>query len=145
VYDLNEQISNSYINAKGKGVQLRDQTQATIHTLSQTIVSELEKIQATSKSLPANIQASLQPAIDTIASTISSITSIIKSDAPVAEKATKIRETVQTQVQPIVDTTLEHVHTYVEASRSYIIRNGEKAESKIEEKTEEVKQNGTSH
>ncbi|KAH9998650.1 hypothetical protein BJV77DRAFT_940445 [Russula vinacea] len=78
--------------------------QAKVSTLSDTMVSELQKIQAATAALPSNLQASFKPVQEGIASTISDLSSVIKSDLPVNEKVSKVRLTVQDHVTPVLET-----------------------------------------
>lgn len=50
-----------------------------------------------------------------------------------SEKTSKIGSTVQTQVQPVLDTTLDVVHAYAEASRKYIGLSVEETKAAAEE------------
>ena len=56
--------------------------------------------QAATAALPANLQASFKPVQEKISGAISDLSSVIKSDLPVNEKVTKVRETVQDHVTP---------------------------------------------
>jgi hypothetical protein len=78
--------------------------QAKVSTLSDTMVTELQKVQAATAALPANLQASFKPVQEGISSTISDLTSVLKSDLPVNEKVTKVRATVQDHVTPVLET-----------------------------------------
>jgi hypothetical protein len=78
--------------------------QAKVSTLSDTMVCELQKVQAATAALPANLQASFKPVQEKISTTISDLSGVIKSDLPVNEKVNKVRATVQDHVTPVLET-----------------------------------------
>jgi len=131
VYDINTQITASYLNVKGKGIQLKDTTQAHVHQVGQNIMHQLDKIQATAKALPAHVQANIQPIQERLQQTLSSLAAILKSDSPMSDKATQVRQTVQKEVQPLLSTVLDAAHNYAEASRKLMGRQQHNVESKV--------------
>ena len=72
------------------------------------------------KSLPAHIQASLSPVQEHLQKTLSSLSEVLTSDASMSDKVIQLKETVKKEVQPLLDTTLDYVHAYSEASRKFI-------------------------
>ncbi|KAH9041175.1 hypothetical protein EDB84DRAFT_1231467, partial [Lactarius hengduanensis] len=78
--------------------------QAKVSTLSETMVTELQKVQAATAALPTNLQASFKPVQEKISGTISELSDVIKSDVPVNEKVAKVRTTVQDSVTPVLET-----------------------------------------
>jgi hypothetical protein len=59
--------------------------------------------QAATAALPSNLQASFKPVQEGIASTISDLSGVIKSDLPVNEKVSKVGLTVQNHVTPVLE------------------------------------------
>jgi len=78
--------------------------QAKVSTLSDTMVTELQKVQAATAALPANLQASFKPVQEKISGTILDLSSVLKSELPVNEKVTKLGATVQEHVMPVLET-----------------------------------------
>jgi hypothetical protein len=113
--------------------------QAKVSILSDTMVSELQKIQAATAAFPANLQASFKPVQDGIASTISDLTDVIKSDLPVNEKVSKLALTVQDHVTPVLETAAVRLQ---DAMRSLTVRVDAAGEDGIPQSTE--KSNGDS-
>ncbi|KAI0266113.1 hypothetical protein BC834DRAFT_824178 [Gloeopeniophorella convolvens] len=77
--------------------------QSKASSLSDTMIVELQKIQAATAALPANLQSSFKPVQEGITSTIADLSSVIKSDLPLNEKAGKVRATVQDHVTPVLE------------------------------------------
>jgi hypothetical protein len=48
-----------------------------------------------------------------------------------SDKATQLRQTVREEVQPLLDTTLDYVHVYSEASRKFVKLKIGKVEEKV--------------
>ena len=106
VYNLNVTITSTYNTAKGKGASISADASTRVHELSQSMIQELEKLQATTKSLPANLQTSLKPLTDAVSTTVTELRAIIvNNDATVSEKATQVAGTVQQQLQPLLELT----------------------------------------
>ncbi|KAI9456375.1 hypothetical protein BJY52DRAFT_1212958 [Lactarius psammicola] len=89
--------------------------QAKVSTLSDTMVSELQKVQAATAALPTNLQASFKPVQEKISGTISDLSGVIKSDLPVNEKVTKVRATVQDHVTPVLETAAARLQDAIRA------------------------------
>ncbi|KAF8493427.1 hypothetical protein F5888DRAFT_821854 [Russula emetica] len=113
--------------------------QAKVSVLSDTMVSELQKIQAATAALPSNLQASFKPVQEGIASTISDLSNVIKSDLPVNEKVSKLRLTVQDHVTPVLENAAVRLQ---DAIRSLTARVDAAGEDGIPQGTE--KSNGAS-
>jgi L-cysteine desulfidase len=101
--------------------------------LSQALCFSSHPSQAATAALPANLQASFKPVQDGIASTISDLSDVIKSDLPVNEKVGKLRLTVQDHVTPVLDTTAARIQ---DAIRSLTARVDAVAEDGAPQSTE---------
>jgi hypothetical protein len=77
-----------------------------------------------------------------IASTISDLSNVIKSDIPVNEKVNKLRLTVQDHVTPVLETAAQRLQAVQDAIRSLTVRVGATEEDGIPQGTE--KSNGDS-
>jgi hypothetical protein len=67
--------------------------QAKVHNLSHSLIAELEKIQSTTASLPAQIQTTFKPLTDKIGSTLTDMKAVLTSQEEgvgVSEKASKV-------------------------------------------------------
>jgi len=89
--------------------------QTKVSTLSDTMVTELQKVQAATAALPSNLQASFKPVQEKISGTISDLSGVIKSDLPVNEKVTKVRATVQDHVTPVLETAAARLQDAIRA------------------------------
>ncbi|KAH8979835.1 hypothetical protein EDB92DRAFT_1902533 [Lactarius akahatsu] len=105
--------------------------QAKVSTLSETMVTELQKVQAATAALPTNLQASFKPVQEKISGTISELSGIIKSDVPVNEKVTKVRATVQDSVTPVLETAAARLQDAIRnlTARADAVKEGEAAPS----------------
>ncbi|EIW54800.1 lipid droplet-associated perilipin protein [Trametes versicolor FP-101664 SS1] len=100
--------------------------QSRVHSLSDTMVAELQKVQASTAALPATLQASFHDVSANLTSTINELSAILTSPEPVPEKVQKVRDTVQQRVQPILDTATARVQEVLGALKARV--SEEKAE-----------------
>ena len=122
--------------------------QAKVGTLSDTMVTELQKVQVrricitiffgsylsvqvATAALPANLQASFKPVQEKMSGAISDLSGVIKSDLPVNEKVTKVRATVQDHVTPVLETAAARLQDAIRAltARTDDAKEGETSES----------------
>ncbi|KAI9509281.1 hypothetical protein F5148DRAFT_1189124 [Russula earlei] len=101
--------------------------QQKVSSLSDTMVSELQKIQAATSTLPTNLQASFKPVQEGIASTISDLSSVIKSELPLNEKVGKLRLTVQDHVTPVLETAAVRLQDAIRSLTARVEAVGENA------------------
>lgn len=101
--------------------------QTKVSTLSETMVTELQKVQAATAALPTNLQASFKPVQEKISGTISELSDVIKSDVPVNEKVTKVRATVQDSVTPVLETAAARLQDAIRnlTTRADAVKEGE--------------------
>ena len=97
-----------------------------VHALSDTMLTELQQVRATTAALPAHAQAALSDISQQLSSTITDLTVILRSEEPVHAKVTKVKETVQERVQPILAAATARVQEMLSVVRT---RLGEKTES----------------
>ncbi|KAI0641365.1 lipid droplet-associated perilipin protein [Trametes meyenii] len=100
--------------------------QSRVHTLSDTMLTELQKVQTSTAALPATLQASFLDVSANLTSTINELSAILTSPEHLPEKAHKVRETVQERVQPILDTATARVQEILGALKARV------SEDKIE-------------
>lgn len=110
--------------------------QQKVSTLSDTMVSELQKIQAATAGLPANLQASFKPVQEGIASTISDLSDVIKSDLPVNEKVNKVRLTVQDHVTPVLETAAVRLQDAIRSLTARVEAAEDGTTTQVSDKTE---------
>ncbi|KAI0667254.1 lipid droplet-associated perilipin protein [Trametes maxima] len=94
--------------------------QSRVHTLSDTMLTELQKVQTSTAALPATLQASFHDVSANLTSTINELSAILTSPEPLPEKAHKVRETVQERVQPILDTATARVQEILGALKARV-------------------------
>jgi hypothetical protein len=109
---VQSEISTQYQNTqagiaayKGKGVELSKGAQEKIHGLTQGVIAELEKIQSTTASLPAHIQATFKPLTDEIGSTLLEVKSVVTNDAQLtmSDKVSKVSRVLKEHIGAIVE------------------------------------------
>ncbi|CDO71039.1 hypothetical protein BN946_scf184844.g43 [Trametes cinnabarina] len=108
-HSLTELASSSYGAAQSR-----------VHALSDTMVAELQKVQASTTALPSTLQASFHDVSANLASTINDLSAILKSPEPLPEKVHKVRDTVQERVQPILDTATARVQEVLNALKTRV-------------------------
>ncbi|KAI8974860.1 lipid droplet-associated perilipin protein [Trametes punicea] len=106
---LSELASNSYGAAQSR-----------VNALSDTMLAELKKVQASTAALPATLQASFNDVSTNLTSTINDLSTILTSPEPLPEKVHKVRDTVQQRVQPILDTATARVQEILSALRARV-------------------------
>jgi len=130
VTELNQSLTTTYVSAKDKSFDLVNETRSQAQVYTASILSELEKIQATTLSLPGQLQAKLQPLQEGIKSSLNELTTIVKSDLPVGEKVQKVGTSVQEKVQPLLAQTTETIQAYIAEAKLYVAGGKAKAEEK---------------
>ncbi|RPD60224.1 lipid droplet-associated perilipin protein [Lentinus tigrinus ALCF2SS1-7] len=94
--------------------------QTRVHALSDNMLSELQKVQASTAALPGTLQSAFQDVSTNLSATINELSGILKSPDPLPEKAHKVRETVQERVQPILDTATARVQEILGALKARV-------------------------
>lgn len=125
-----ETASSSYTLAQSK-----------VHELSDTMLAELKKIQASTYQLPSQVQSSLRDVSDGLTTSIHELSGIVSSDAPINEKAGKVKDTVQQKVQPLLDAATCRVQEIL----GVISSRGQEAKETAEKKVQENAQNGSAN
>ncbi|KAG8853245.1 hypothetical protein FRB96_008329 [Tulasnella sp. 330] len=120
VNTLNSGLAASYGSAKGKSIELVQQTQVQAQTYTHDILVELEKIKELTLALPKQVQAKLPAVQAGIQDTVAELTAIVKSDMPVGEKVSKVGSTVQEKVHPLLFQTSQVIQAYIAEAKSYI-------------------------
>ena len=93
------------------------------------MLAELHSLQASAAALPAAAQASLNGLSERLNPVIGEVKDVLKSDAPVKEKLTKLRATVEQQVQPILAGATAKVQGAVNAVRARTLSESSKPKS----------------
>jgi len=117
---LNSGLVASYDSAKGKSIELVQQTQVQAQTYTHDILAELEKIKEMTLALPKQVQAKFPALQASIQDTVSELTAIVKSDIPVGDKVSKVGSTVQEKVHPLLVQTSQAIQAYITEAKSYI-------------------------
>ena len=125
-----ETASSSYALAQSK-----------VHELSDTMLAELKRVQTGTYQLPSQVQSSLKDVSEGLTTSIHELSGIISSNAPLNEKAGKIKDTVQQKVQPLLDAATSRVQEILKVISS----RGQEAKETAEEKVEEKTQNGSAN
>ncbi|KAI0331779.1 lipid droplet-associated perilipin protein [Cubamyces sp. BRFM 1775] len=94
--------------------------QSRVHALSDTMLAELQKVQASTAALPGTLQASFHDISANLTSTINELSTILTSPEPLPEKVHKVRDTVQERVQPILDTATTRVQEILGALKARV-------------------------
>ncbi|KAI0070836.1 hypothetical protein K474DRAFT_1669662 [Panus rudis PR-1116 ss-1] len=100
-----------------------------VHALSDVMVQELQRVQASTATLPAAVQASFHDISAALHKTITDLTNILTSSEPIPDKVHKVRDTVQERVEPLLEASAVQVHAILQSLRR---RTGEKAEESQE-------------
>lgn len=116
--------------------------QAKVHDLSDTMVTELGRVQASTYQLPAQVQSSLKDVSDGLTTSIHELRDIISSGAPLNEKANRFKHTVQQKVQPLLDAATSRVHEILKVISSRTQEAKETAQENVTEKTQNGSANG---
>lgn len=106
------------------------------------MLTELKGIQAGAYQLPSQVQSSLKDVSDGLTTSIHDLSGILSSDAPLNEKAGKVKDTVQQKVQPLLDAATSRVQEILRAISSRGQEVKETAEDTVEEKTQNGSANG---
>ena len=115
--------------------------QSKIHELSDTMLAELKKIQASTYQLPYQVQSSLRDVSEGLTTSIHELSGIVSSDAPLNERAGKVKDTVQQKVQPLLDAATCRVQEILKVISS----RGQEAKETAGEKVQENAQNGSAN
>ncbi|PCH34966.1 hypothetical protein WOLCODRAFT_139660 [Wolfiporia cocos MD-104 SS10] len=94
--------------------------QVKVQVLSDTMLGELQKIQATTATLPAQVQVSLSDISARLSSTITDLSAILTSPDPLQDKVHKLRDTIQERVHPLLEATTSRVQDILAAVRSRV-------------------------
>jgi len=105
------------------------------------MLAELKRVQTGTYQLPSQVQSSLKDVSDGLTGSIHELSGILSSNAPLNEKAGKIKDTVQQKVQPLLDAATSRVQEILKVISS----RGQEAKEKAEEKVEEKTQNGSAN
>jgi hypothetical protein len=121
---INATLSTHYQNAqagvsayKGKGVELGKEAQSKVYALSQSMITELEKVQNTTASLPSHIQTTFKPLTDEVGSTLTEMKAVLTSQEEglgVGEKAGRLGGVIKERIGPIVEKSKQVYATAVE-------------------------------
>lgn len=106
------------------------------------MVTELKKIQTSTYQLPSQVQSSLKDVSDGLATSMHELSGIISSNAPLNEKAGKLKDTVQQKVQPLLDAATSRVQDILKVISSRGQEAKERAEGKVQETTQNCHANG---
>jgi len=115
--------------------------QSKVYGLSDTMLQELQKIQASTSTLPQQVQSSLKDISDGLADSIHDISEVLRTDLPFNEKVAKVGATVQDKVNPLLASASTRVQEILKA----ISTKGKETKDTAEDKVNgHVNGNGTS-
>ncbi|KZT24874.1 hypothetical protein NEOLEDRAFT_1134569 [Neolentinus lepideus HHB14362 ss-1] len=115
--NISATASFTYTNAQQK-----------VHTLSDTMLSEIRTIQSSTATLPAHIQHTLHDLTVALSATAHQLSAILSQDAPLSSKVAQIRTTVQERVQPLLEGLNARVDGVLEALKAKKVEVEEKVE-----------------
>ena len=95
------------------------------------MLTELHNIQKSAAQLPAHAQQSLHGLSERVSSVIGDVTAVIREDAPVSDKLGRLREAIEHQVQPLLETATATVHGAVKNIRGKTEAATEAASDKV--------------
>lgn len=102
--------------------------QSKVNDLSDTMLSELGKIQTSTSKLPSHVQASLKDVSDGLTVSIHELRGIASSDASFSEKAGKVKDAVQQRIEPLLNATTSRVQEILKVISS----RGQEAKEKAQ-------------
>ncbi|KAI0726526.1 lipid droplet-associated perilipin protein [Fomitopsis betulina] len=126
--DLSQIASTSYGTAQTK-----------VHSLSDTMLSELHQVRATTAALPAHAQAAFADISQQLSSTITDLTVILRSEEPVHVKVTKVKDTVQEHVQPILAAAAARAQEMLNVVRTRLVEKSEQGKAVVVDGVEDAK------
>jgi len=91
------------------------------------MLTELTSLQKSAAQLPAHAQAGLHGLSDRVGVVATDVNNIVRSEAPVSEKLSKLREAVEQQVQPLLAGASAKVNNALNAVRGKTEETAEKA------------------
>jgi len=131
---LNASLASSFGTAKEVSKGLVGNAQLQAQAYSQSIVAEVEKIQAITLSLPKQLQTKLGPVQSSIQDTVAELTAIVTSkDITANEKAVKVKDAVSEKVQPLLQQTTQTIQAYIADAKTFLTGAKEKAEEEVKE------------
>ncbi|CAL1698832.1 unnamed protein product [Somion occarium] len=77
--------------------------QERVHALSDVMLQELQRVQASTAKLPAAVQSSFRDLSASLANTIGELSAILTSSDPIPDKVHRVRDTVQGRVEPVLE------------------------------------------
>ncbi|KAF8326850.1 uncharacterized protein EI90DRAFT_3281607 [Cantharellus anzutake] len=104
---------------------LRADASTKVNSISQSILSELEKVQHSAAALPSHIQSSLQPLQAQLSSTLSALSSILQSERTTGQKASEVASTVQKDVGPVLEAFKESAAKMLRTPKEQVTEVGE--------------------
>ncbi|TCD66579.1 hypothetical protein EIP91_001136 [Steccherinum ochraceum] len=91
--------------------------QEKVHTLSDVMLQELHKVQASTSALPATVQSSFHDISTHLSATITELSSILTSSEPLPDRVHKVRDTVTERVQPLLEASTARVQEILDSLR----------------------------
>ncbi|TDL25105.1 hypothetical protein BD410DRAFT_837351, partial [Rickenella mellea] len=99
-HSVTDTLASSYVAAMSQ-----------VHALSDKMLLELHRLQASTAALPSHLQAQLSG----LSASAKDLSAIMTSDAPLGEKITKLRNTVEERVTPLLEGAKEAVEGALKA------------------------------
>ncbi|KZV70033.1 hypothetical protein PENSPDRAFT_461732 [Peniophora sp. CONT] len=95
-----------------------DSAQKRVHGLSESMVQQLHQVQSSMASLPGQAQAQFEPVQQHIAGTIHDLSDILKTDAPLNDKVTRVSATVRESVTPVLDAAADAIRAVIQRAEA---------------------------
>lgn len=103
------------------------------------MLSELHQVRATTAALPAHAQAAFADISQQLSSTITDLTVILRSEEPVHVKVTKVKDTVQEHVQPILAAAAARAQEMLNVVRTRLVEKSEQGKAVVVDGVEDAK------
>ncbi|KZV85028.1 hypothetical protein EXIGLDRAFT_753518 [Exidia glandulosa HHB12029] len=139
--NLNQLVASSVVTAREQASAVTKDGYARANALADSTRAELDRLNATIRAMPANVQQSLQPLQQQITETREALGSVLSSDAPAGEKASKALATLRERVPPVSEQVVKLARDGIAGAIAYVQHAGQAAK----EEAHDVKENGVSN
>ena len=101
------------------------------------MVQQLHQVQSSMAALPGQAQAQFEPVQQHIASTIHDLSDILKTDAPLNDKVSRVSLTVRESVTPVLDAAADAIRS--------VLQRAEATTQQAAQTAQNGSANGTAH
>lgn len=82
--------------------------------MSESLVQQLHQVQGSMAALPGQAHAQFEPVQQHIGRTIHDLSDILKTDAPLNDKLTRVSSTVRESVTPVLDAAADAIRAVIQ-------------------------------